>query len=144
MYVVCLTFCAYTASQVDNRRVVATKLHSLYFRLFHRAQNNDDDIAALFDGMEALGEKLFNGTFSSMDKEQRFENLYGSSRPNVVTVHPPAVVKTKGSGSGGRIVSHKEKALREQQRPCRQCKKCGEFGHHDSRNCGREKDKAKK
>ncbi|KAG6384959.1 hypothetical protein SASPL_153782 [Salvia splendens] len=89
-------------SLIDRKRVVTAKLHSLYIHLVQRAQSNDDDIVALFDGMEELSQKLFGGTvpsWSSMDKAQRIEGLYGASRPSVVNVHPPDVVSTKGSGS---------------------------------------------
>ncbi|KAG6424516.1 hypothetical protein SASPL_114934 [Salvia splendens] len=135
-------------SQVDRKRGVAAKLHSLYFHLFQRAQSNDDEIVALFDGMEELSQKLFGDTVpsvSSMDKAQRIENLYGASRPSVVNVHPPNVVSTKGSGSssGKRIASATEKAIILQNKPKRRCAKCREMGHHDARNCGREKGKAK-
>lgn len=80
-----------------------------------------------------------------MGKPQRVENLYGSARPSVVSVHPPNVVSTKGSGSrtGKRIVSSVEKAIILQNKPKRRCAKCGEKGHHDARNCGREKGKSK-
>ncbi|XP_042029980.1 protein FAR-RED ELONGATED HYPOCOTYL 3-like [Salvia splendens] len=91
-----------SASHVDDKHVVATKLHSLYFHLFQRAQSNGEDIYALFDGMEELSQKLFGDTVpsvSSMSKEQRIENLYGSARPSVVSVNPPNVVSTKGSCS---------------------------------------------
>ncbi|XP_042009722.1 protein FAR1-RELATED SEQUENCE 4-like [Salvia splendens] len=133
-------------SQVDRKRVVAAKLHSLYFRLFQRAQSNDD--VALFDGMEELSQKLFGDTVpsvSSMDKAKRIENLNEASRPSVVNVHPPNVVSTKGSGSssGKRIASATEKAIILQNKPKRRCAKCREMGHHDARNCGREKGKAK-
>ncbi|XP_042051398.1 protein FAR1-RELATED SEQUENCE 5-like [Salvia splendens] len=135
-------------SQVDRKRVVTAKLHSLYFRLFQRAQSNHDDIVALFDGMEELSQKLFGDTVpsvSSTDKAQRIENLYGVSRPSVVNVHPPNVVSTKGSGSrsGKRIASAIEKAIILQNKPKRRCAKCRELGHHDARNCGREKGKSK-
>ncbi|KAG6414249.1 hypothetical protein SASPL_126967 [Salvia splendens] len=82
---------------------------------------------------------------SSMDKAQRIENLYGASRPSVVNVHPPNVVSTKGSGSssGKRIASATEKAIILQNKPKRRCAKCREMGHHDARNCGREKGKSK-
>ncbi|XP_042016181.1 protein FAR1-RELATED SEQUENCE 5-like [Salvia splendens] len=53
-------------SQVDDKRVVATKLHSLYFRLFQRAQSNVNDIFALFYGMEELSHKLFGDTVPSV------------------------------------------------------------------------------
>ncbi|KAG6418538.1 hypothetical protein SASPL_120742 [Salvia splendens] len=134
-------------SQVDDKHVVATKLHSLYFHLFQRAQSNGDDIFALFDGMEELSHKLFGDTVpsvSSMGKAQRIVNLYGLARPNVVSVHPPNVVSTKGSDntSGRKIQSSVEKAIILHNKPKRRCAKCREMGHHNARKCGREKGKS--
>ncbi|XP_047952287.1 protein FAR1-RELATED SEQUENCE 5-like [Salvia hispanica] len=58
-------------------------------------------------------------------------------RPEVVEVHPPDVVKTKGhaSSSASRLISKREKAIKDATRPLRRCKACDELGHHDSRNC---------
>ncbi|XP_042056280.1 protein FAR1-RELATED SEQUENCE 5-like [Salvia splendens] len=65
------------------------------------------------------------------------EEFYGMVRPEVVEVHPPDVVKTKGhaSCSASRLISKREKALKDASRPLRRCKACDEMGHHDSRNC---------
>ncbi|XP_057774718.1 uncharacterized protein LOC130993710 [Salvia miltiorrhiza] len=64
-----------------------------------------------------------------------FEEFYGSLQPEVPTVLPPAVAKTKGSGAGGRRKSNKEKAVILAQKPMRNCKRCKIMGHHDSQNC---------
>ena len=64
------------------------------------------------------------------------EQFYGMERPEVVEVHPPDVVKKKGhaSSSASRLISKREKAIKEATRPLRRCKACDELGHHDSRN----------
>ena len=51
-------------------------------------------------------------------------------------VHPPDVVKTKGhaSSSASRLISKREKAIKEASGPFRRCKACDKMGHHDSRN----------
>ncbi|XP_047946075.1 uncharacterized protein LOC125192519 isoform X2 [Salvia hispanica] len=63
----------------------------------------------------------------------------------VVEVHPSEVVKTKGhaSSSASRLISKREKAVKEAIRPLRRCKACDELGHHDSRNCPMLKEMAK-
>ncbi|XP_047942923.1 protein FAR1-RELATED SEQUENCE 5-like [Salvia hispanica] len=74
---------------------------------------------------------------SAFEKRRMIEEFYGMPRPEVVEVHPPDVVKTKGhaSSSASRLVSKREKAIKEAARPLRRCKACDELGHHDSRNC---------
>ncbi|KAG6431140.1 hypothetical protein SASPL_109215 [Salvia splendens] len=69
------------------------------------------------------------------------EEFYGAEAPQKVDVQPPEVVSMKGYGS--RLPSRVEKALKLKSRPMRQCKKCQEWGHHNSRNCDKFKEKEK-
>ncbi|KAG6414316.1 hypothetical protein SASPL_127035 [Salvia splendens] len=69
------------------------------------------------------------------------EEFYGAEAPQEVEVQPPEVVSTKGCGSS--LPSRVEKALKLKNKPMRQCKKCQEWGHHDSRNCDKFKEKEK-
>ncbi|KAG6424226.1 hypothetical protein SASPL_114641 [Salvia splendens] len=64
-------------------------------------------------------------------KKKLIEEFYGAEAPQEVDVQPPEVVSTKGSGS--RLPSRVEKALKLKSKPLRQCKKCQEWGHHDQR-----------
>ncbi|KAG6403457.1 hypothetical protein SASPL_135679 [Salvia splendens] len=71
-------------------------------------------------------------------------SISNDSSPEVykeVDVQPPEVVSTKGCGS--RLSSRVEKDLKLKNKPMRQCKKCQEWGHHDSRNCDKFKEKKK-
>ncbi|XP_042044489.1 protein FAR1-RELATED SEQUENCE 5-like, partial [Salvia splendens] len=68
------------------------------------------------------------------------EEFYGMAVPDVIDVHPPDVVRTKGSASDR--VSKRESAIRKANKPLRRCGKCHEMGRHDSRNCGRFNEKA--
>lgn len=70
---------------------------------------------------------------SGANKKQIIEALIGSSIPTDVTIHPPKQCKNKGSGK--RIFSGKEKAIKENKRHERKCNACGRMGYHDSRNC---------
>ncbi|XP_042041490.1 protein FAR1-RELATED SEQUENCE 5-like [Salvia splendens] len=76
---------------------------------------------------------------STAQKKKIMEEFYGAEAPQEVEVQPPEVVSTKGSGS--RLPSRVEKALKLKNKPMRQCKKCQEWGHHDSRNCDKFKEK---
>ena len=106
----------------------------------------DSAIIDLFSaGIDELGKSLMTRIHepSSGDKDKPVKDFYFAKKPAVVRVQPPSVVSTKGSKSDSksRLVSAKEKAIKLNSKPLRQCKKCGEFGHHDSRNCGRQKGK---
>ncbi|KAG6411344.1 hypothetical protein SASPL_129424 [Salvia splendens] len=81
----------------------------------------------------------FIGNFFSGSNITVIEN---TEAPQEVVVQPPEVVGTKGSGS--RLPSRVEKALKLKSKPLRQCKKCQEWGHHDSRNCDKFKEKEKR
>ena len=93
--------------------------------------------------MQDFGKKIETNSpvLHSAEKSKTVDDFYFFGRPNVVEVHPPKVVRTRGScsDSGSRIVLAKEKAIILQSKPKRKCGKCGELGHHDSRNCGRQK-----
>ncbi|KAG6429511.1 hypothetical protein SASPL_107563 [Salvia splendens] len=78
---------------------------------------------------------------STAQKKKIMEEFYGAEAPQEVDVQPPEVVSTKGSGS--RLPSRVEKALKLKNKAMRQCKKCQEWGHHDSRNCDKFKEKEK-
>ncbi|XP_047950661.1 uncharacterized protein LOC125196258 [Salvia hispanica] len=94
---------------------------------------------AVHGGLEELGNSLQTRTptTSAFEKRRMIEQFYGMERPEVVEVHPPDVVKTKGhaSSSASRLISKRLKAIKEATRPLRRCKACDELCHHDSRNC---------
>ncbi|XP_047967832.1 uncharacterized protein LOC125211913 [Salvia hispanica] len=98
-------------------------------------------------GLEELCNSLQAGTppTSAFEKRRMIEEFYGMPRPEVVEVHPSDVVKTKGHArsSASRLISKREKAVKEAIRPLRRCKACDELGHHDSRNCPMLKEMAK-
>ncbi|XP_057779890.1 protein FAR1-RELATED SEQUENCE 5-like [Salvia miltiorrhiza] len=75
-------------------------------------------------------------TESKLEAKHRvFKDFYGTAAPEVPSVLPPLISKTKGSGAGGRRKSDQEKAMALAKKPLRNCKKCNTMGHHDSRNC---------
>ena len=104
-------------------------------------------LRAFVGGVEELGNSLQAGTptTSASEKRRMIEAFYGMPRHEVVEVHPPDVVKTKGhaSSSASRLISNREKTIKEATRPLRRCKACDELGHHNSRNCPMLKEMAK-
>ncbi|KAL1532943.1 protein FAR1-RELATED SEQUENCE 5-like [Salvia divinorum] len=132
-------------SFVDNKQKQINRSHMIYFRLLQRSESKIDDVIALANALERVEEQLFGDCgplLPSTDNDRSIENIYGAARPDVITAHPPNVVKTKGSGS--RQVSKKEAAIRRLNKPGRRCAKCHELGNHDSRNCLKIKEKLKK
>ncbi|KAL1554190.1 protein FAR1-RELATED SEQUENCE 5-like [Salvia divinorum] len=119
----------------------------MFYICLGRYQCNTDRLHDFATGMKDLCNRLDSGTTSTsaLGKRRMVEDFYRIARPELVEVHPPEVVKTKGSCSskGSRMVSQREKAIREFNKPLRKCATCQELGHHDSRNCARVKAKEK-
>ncbi|KAL1556258.1 protein FAR1-RELATED SEQUENCE 5-like [Salvia divinorum] len=67
---------------------------------------NTDRLRDFAKGMKDLCNSLESGTTptSASDKRSMVEDFYGMSRPELVEVHPPDVVKTKGSLKGTFLV----------------------------------------
>ncbi|KAL1533902.1 protein FAR1-RELATED SEQUENCE 5-like [Salvia divinorum] len=132
----CMIFTPFTGK--DNHRKPVT---------FAAGLCNTDTLHDFATGMKDLCNRLDSDTTSSsaLGKRRMAEDFYGMARPELVEVHPPEVVKTKGSCSskGSRMISQREKAIREFNKPLRKCATCQELGHYDSRNCARVKAKEK-
>ncbi|XP_042056222.1 protein FAR1-RELATED SEQUENCE 5-like [Salvia splendens] len=113
--------------------------HNSYFVRHDKTDDSYSCECKVFGGVEELGNSLQAGTptTSASEKRRMIKEFYGMVRPKVVQVHPPDVVKTKGhtSSSASRLISKREKAIKEATRPLRRCKACDEMDHHDSRNC---------
>ncbi|XP_047947257.1 protein FAR1-RELATED SEQUENCE 5-like [Salvia hispanica] len=129
----------------DPNQLSKNKVADIFFS-YMKKFDGDSAIIDLFSaGIDELGKSLMTRIHepSSADKDKPVKDFYFAEKPAVVRVHPPSVVSTKGSKSDSksRLVSAKEKTIKLNNKPLRQCKKCGEFGHHDSRNCGRQKGK---
>ncbi|XP_042051739.1 protein FAR1-RELATED SEQUENCE 5-like [Salvia splendens] len=129
----------HTQSSSDDRQTVSKQAISMFYGFLRRFETDIDVLRAFVGGVEELGTSLENGTpaTSAVEKRRMVEEFYGMVRPESVAVHPPDVVKTKGhaSSSASRLISMREKAIKDATRPLRRCKACDEMGHHDSRNC---------
>ncbi|XP_042005916.1 protein FAR1-RELATED SEQUENCE 5-like [Salvia splendens] len=128
-----------THSSADDRQTVSKQAISMFYGFLRQFETDIDALRAFVAGIEELGNSLQTGTpaTSVAEKRRMVEEFYGMVRPESVAVHPPDVVKTKGhaSSSASRLISKREKAIKDASRPPRQCKACHEVGHHDSRNC---------
>ncbi|KAG6430645.1 hypothetical protein SASPL_108717 [Salvia splendens] len=93
-----------------------------------------DQIHELTSIVREARQKIFadDVVTSTAQMKKLIEEFYGADAPKEVDVQPLEVVSTKGSGS--RLPSRVEKDLKLKNKPLRQCKKCQEWGHHDSRN----------
>ncbi|XP_057770836.1 uncharacterized protein LOC130990617 [Salvia miltiorrhiza] len=98
-------------------------------------QDLTKQLLATFIEVENKFGKLGNKNPTANSKDLIFKEFYGSVPPEVPTVLPPAVAKTKGSGAGGRRKSNKKKAMILAQKLMRNYKRCKTMGHHDSMNC---------
>ncbi|XP_042051448.1 protein FAR1-RELATED SEQUENCE 5-like [Salvia splendens] len=129
----------HTHSSSDDRQTVSKQAISMFYGFLRRFETDIDVLRAFVGGVEELGNSLQTGTpaTSAAEKSRMVEEFYGMVRPESVAVHPPDVVKTKGhtNSSASRLISKREKAIKDATRPLRRCKACDEMGHHDSRNC---------
>ncbi|XP_041995698.1 protein FAR1-RELATED SEQUENCE 5-like [Salvia splendens] len=128
-----------TRSIVVDRQTVSKQAISMFYGFLRRFETDIEVLRAFVGGVEELGNSLQVGTPPTIASEKRrmIEEFYGMVRSEVVEVHPPNVVKTKGhaSSSASRLISKREKVVKDATRPLRRCKACDEMGHHDSRNC---------
>ncbi|XP_047961987.1 protein FAR1-RELATED SEQUENCE 5-like [Salvia hispanica] len=121
-------------SVVDEKKIAFKNLYALFFEIAQSIEGNIDQINAFTAIIEEGKKQLFGSVvLSSTEKRALIENFYGSQVPNIIEVHPPNVVSTKGSGS--RRKSKKESAMKLAMKPGRKCGNCHVIGHHDSRNC---------
>ncbi|KAJ9565886.1 LOW QUALITY PROTEIN: hypothetical protein OSB04_001852 [Centaurea solstitialis] len=71
-------------------------------------------------------------------KDAYFEKFFGVSKPTNIDVRAPEGIRNKGCGTGKRLQSGGERAMKS-ARYQRKCKACNEFTNHDSRNCPKKK-----
>ncbi|KAL6563205.1 hypothetical protein OROHE_005792 [Orobanche hederae] len=129
----------YTSKESDNVPTFLTcndQIFSEVRKCIAFAGSNSQDLSDLLKDLrelslkyESRAPKLSGGN----SKQKLFEQYYGSTVPETITVLPPEPVKTKGSGS--RLKSRKEKALRDLNKQKRRCSKCNQMANHDIRNC---------
>nr|KAJ0227196.1 hypothetical protein LSAT_V11C100015620 [Lactuca sativa] len=57
------------------------------------------------------------------------------SIPDEINIHPPASIRTKGSGTKKRMVSAIEKAVAATKKKTRMCTGCNQYVNHNWRTC---------
>lgn len=125
-----------TSDSHNDIVAMLSKLHISSKRCIGVVQGDLDKMKALQQDLDELMVKYKKDGGNRSDassKQQLFQTYYGCTIPDQVSVLPPDQVKTKGSGS--RLKSRKEKALRDANKQPRRCNKCKKMGHHDVRNC---------
>ena len=110
-----------TRSTVDDWQTVSNQGISLFYDFLRRFETDIDVLRAFVGGLEELGHSLQAGTppTSAFEKRRMIEEFYGMLRPEVLEVHHPDVVKTKGhaSSSASQLISKREKTIKEATRP---------------------------
>ncbi|XP_057811699.1 protein FAR1-RELATED SEQUENCE 5-like [Salvia miltiorrhiza] len=112
-----------------------SQLYSLAYSCIGLVQGDSVKMEKLFQTLKGVHDSLSVNSSSSSNADL-FNEFYGGAPPEVIDVHPPDIVKTKGSGS--RLKSRIEKALRDKNKPKRRCGNCKEMVNHDARNCDQE------
>ncbi|KAH6770240.1 hypothetical protein C2S52_015043 [Perilla frutescens var. hirtella] len=129
--------CSYGCADLEDNKRVMNLLISEFYSCLGIVDGNREKMDEMLCGIRDMRVVMQPGddqcsSFSSM-KERLFEKFYGATNPSVVDVHPPIVVKTKGSGS--RLKPRREKDRERAKKPLRMCRKCNQLSDHDSRNC---------
>ncbi|XP_047978500.1 protein FAR1-RELATED SEQUENCE 5-like [Salvia hispanica] len=128
-----------TRSIVDDRVTLSNEAIGLFYGFLRRYEKDTGVLRSFIDGMKQVGDSLKSGApIPSTSKKTRLcEEYYGIERPESVDVHPPDVMRTKGSCSDkpSRMISQRDKAIKEASRPLRRCRACDELCHHDTRTC---------
>ena len=87
--------------------------------------------------MRSIKDEVAPDIFShdrATNKDAEFEKFLGVSKPDKIDVRAVGGIKNKGCGTGKRLESGSEKAIKN-ARHKRKCKSCGQSTNHDSRNC---------
>ncbi|KAH6770461.1 hypothetical protein C2S52_015264 [Perilla frutescens var. hirtella] len=124
---------------MDQNKLSMNHLISEFYSCVGLVDGNKENMAALLQNIMEFKESLTSaeGVSSPFSmKKKLFDQYYGISIPDVVSVLPPTPVKTKGSGS--RLKTRHEKNVEKKSKPLRMCSKCGRKSSHDARNCDRE------
>ena len=122
----------------DPKQLAVNKMYEVLLGFGRKFEAKIETVFAFTEGVEELGKSIesYFPILSLVEKKSMIEEFYGRPRPTEIDIHPPKVVRTKGSCS--RKKSKKEAAILKASKPKRRCGKCHEIGYHDSRNCGRQ------
>ncbi|KAH6775754.1 hypothetical protein C2S52_013315 [Perilla frutescens var. hirtella] len=121
---------------LEEKKIVTNQLISEFYVCLSIAEGDTAKMSLLLQSLRELREGFLSGDIENdtMSKKSRlFSDFYGLCTPSEVDVHPPELVKTKGSASC--IKSKEEVRAERAKKPLRTCKKCGKKANHDSRNC---------
>ncbi|XP_023740620.2 protein FAR1-RELATED SEQUENCE 5-like [Lactuca sativa] len=98
----------------------------------HVSMEVEDDTFKLLTE-EAMEFGSSNQTSSDNDEEEIIRMLGIRSIPDEINIHPPASIRTKGSGTKKRMVSAIEKAVAEAKKKTRMCTGCNQYVNHNWR-----------
>ncbi|KAK9740323.1 hypothetical protein RND81_03G026400 [Saponaria officinalis] len=117
----------------DESQLEMSKVWSEFYNVISVVAKKEADV--LRDLQRVLKEfkDMVELEIEKMSKRQEMEMLIGCSTPDDVRILPPRHSKNKGSGK--RIVTSKNKAIKKAKEPKRRCGNCKRMAYHDSRNC---------
>lgn len=120
----------YECSSTNNQ------LYHEFYQCIGLVHGDDKLMADMLVDLKHLTEK-YSSLCTAIDdgkgKKKLMHDIYGGSIADSVSVLSPNEVKTKGSGS--RIQSRRESAIKKASKAKRKCSKCKKMTNHDARNC---------
>ena len=78
---------------------------------------------------------------AKMNTNEVYAATLGVTEPKKIDIFPPTDINTKGNRLRTRRKSKSEIAMKLSDKPKRLCNTCGQYSHHDSRNCPTKKKK---
>ncbi|KAJ9553283.1 hypothetical protein OSB04_017328 [Centaurea solstitialis] len=102
-------------------------------QILNRIYGDDDKLSLFWKRCDEVAPDIFSHD-NVVNKPAEFERVLGVSKPDKIDVRAVEGISNKGSGTGKRLTSSKERAIKNAQKK-RKCKSCGLSTNHDSRNC---------
>lgn len=113
-------------------------------QILNRIYGDNDKLLLFLEKVRSIKDEVAPDVFSHdnvVNKAAEFEKFLGVSKPDKIDVRAVEDISNKGCGTGKRLTSGKERAIKNAQKK-RKCKSCGLSNKHDSRNCPSKKGKS--
>nr|GMD37674.1 protein FAR1-RELATED SEQUENCE 5-like [Ipomoea batatas] len=113
-----------------------TQVINTFYKCLGLANGRVEKLQQIAHALEGVETSMFGDKDSgeaNLGKRATMETYCGIPAPETIVVHPPQVSKNKGSGK--RIKSMKEIAIKGMRKKGRTCATCGLANGHNSRTC---------
>ncbi|XP_076896935.1 protein FAR1-RELATED SEQUENCE 5-like [Bidens hawaiensis] len=139
-------FCVYRIKKVDKiplkyvsdrwkRDVLPRSVFSISNRFSVNSEGLNSFAIKIKELKSLFFEKSYRNADAVDDNESVFEEIIGNVNEGDDLIENSDTVRTKGCGKVHRVMGDSEKFFEKVGKVARLCRTCGEYVHHDSRNC---------